>query len=125
MGDPIKIVDLAENMIRVAGFIPGVDMKVEYTGLRPGEKLYEELLLDGEGAEKTQNDKIYIARPANIASNLEREIASDFAKHRDVMILVRKYVPEYRRGGEPYSEPETISAPERSGGVREAQFVAG
>ncbi len=60
MGEPVRIDDLARNMIRLSGFEPDVDIEVKYTGLRPGEKLYEELLLSGEGLQKTNNDLIYI-----------------------------------------------------------------
>ncbi len=63
MGDPVKIKDLAENLIRLSGFVPNVDIKIKYTGLRPGEKLYEELLLDEEGITKTKSKKIYIGKP--------------------------------------------------------------
>lgn len=66
MGDPVKIRDLAENLIRLSGFIPNKDIKIEYTGLRPGEKLYEELLLDEEGIKKTKSKKIYIGNPIEI-----------------------------------------------------------
>lgn len=66
MGDPVKIKDLAENLIRLSGFIPYKDIKIEYTGLRPGEKLYEELLLDEEGIKKTSSKKIYIGNPIAI-----------------------------------------------------------
>ena len=63
MGEPVRIDDLARNMIRLSGFEPDVDIKIKYTGLRPGEKLYEELLLSEEGIEKTDNDLIFIGHP--------------------------------------------------------------
>ncbi|QAT41930.1 polysaccharide biosynthesis protein [Aminipila luticellarii] len=63
MGEPVKILDLAENVIRLSGYIPYVDIDIEITGLRPGEKLYEELLLDEEGIEKTAHNKIYVGHP--------------------------------------------------------------
>ena len=62
MGQPVKISDLARNMIRLSGFKPDVDIPIVYTGLRPGEKLYEELLMDEEGLQKTANDLIYIGQ---------------------------------------------------------------
>ncbi|MFV0516081.1 MAG: polysaccharide biosynthesis protein [Aminipila sp.] len=63
MGEPVKILDLAENVIRLSGYVPYVDIEIAITGLRPGEKLYEELLLDEEGIEKTAHDKIYVGHP--------------------------------------------------------------
>lgn len=63
MGEPVKIRDLAENLIRLSGFVPHKDIKIEYTGLRPGEKLYEELLMNEEGMKKTKSEKIYIGKP--------------------------------------------------------------
>ncbi len=63
MGKPVKILDLAENLVKLAGFIPYQDIDIVFTGLRPGEKLYEELLMDEEGIQKTQNHKIYIGTP--------------------------------------------------------------
>lgn len=63
MGEPMKIDTLARNLIKLSGYIPDVDIKVEYTGLRPGEKLYEEKLMDEEGMEKTANDLIHIGKP--------------------------------------------------------------
>ena len=63
MGSPVKIVDLARNLIRLSGLKPDVDIKIEYTGLRPGEKLYEEKLMAEEGLQKTNNDLIHIGKP--------------------------------------------------------------
>jgi len=63
MGDPVKIDMLARDLIRLSGFEPDMDIKIEYTGLRPGEKLYEELLMSEEGLTTTSNDKIFIAKP--------------------------------------------------------------
>ncbi|MBQ4528080.1 MAG: polysaccharide biosynthesis protein [Clostridia bacterium] len=66
MGSPVKIYDLAENLIRLSGHTPGEDIKIEITGLRPGEKLYEELLMDTEGLEKTRHNKIFVGRPGTV-----------------------------------------------------------
>ena len=66
MGQPVKIKDLAENLIRLSGYRPGEDIKIEYSGLRPGEKLFEELLMNEEGMTQTDNKKIYIGKPIEI-----------------------------------------------------------
>lgn len=63
MGEPVKIDDLAKNLIRLSGYTLGVDMEIKYTGLRPGEKLYEELLMNEEGMQDTENKLIHIGRP--------------------------------------------------------------
>ena len=63
MGEPVKIDDMARNLIRLSGFTPDVDIKIVYTGLRPGEKLYEELLMDEEGLQETKNKLIHIGKP--------------------------------------------------------------
>lgn len=63
MGEPVKIADLAKNLIRLSGYTLGVNMEIKYTGLRPGEKLYEELLTKEEGLQKTENDLIFIGKP--------------------------------------------------------------
>ena len=64
MGEPVKIIDLARKMISLSGFEVGKDIKIEITGLRPGEKLYEELLMKEDGLADTENGKIHIGRPA-------------------------------------------------------------
>ncbi len=66
MGEPVKIYDMAVNLIKLSGLEPDVDIKIEITGLRPGEKLYEELLMAEEGLEKTKHDKIFIAEPLDV-----------------------------------------------------------
>jgi len=97
MGEQVKIADLAENLIRMAGLTPDVDIKIEYVGLRPGEKLYEELLLDEEGLTATLNDKIFVARPempprlADLMEALEDGLPWD----GDVRDMLKEYVPEY------------------------------
>ena len=63
MGEPVKIADLARDMIRLSGYVPDKDIKIVYTGLRPGEKLYEELMQSEEGTTKSSRDGIFIARP--------------------------------------------------------------
>lgn len=66
MGKPMRILDLAENLIKLSGFIPYKDIQIVFTGLRPGEKLYEEMLMDEEGLRKTDNRKIYIGAPLKL-----------------------------------------------------------
>ena len=77
MGEPVRIMDLAENIIRLSGYIPRVDIDIEITGLRPGEKLYEELLLDEENMKKTAHQKIYVERPLPIEPELNRLLSGE------------------------------------------------
>ena len=77
MGEPVKIVDLAHDLIRLSGMEPGVDIEIKYTGLRPGEKLYEELLLAEEGVQDTKHEKIFVGKPMDIDyKTLMKEINS-------------------------------------------------
>jgi FlaA1/EpsC-like NDP-sugar epimerase len=69
MGKPVKILDLAEKMIRQSGYMPHQEIKIEFTGLRPGEKMYEELLLDPKTTIKTKNEKIFIEKTELIQFN--------------------------------------------------------
>ncbi|WP_195972236.1 polysaccharide biosynthesis protein [Clostridium thermobutyricum] len=93
MGKSVKIYDLAKKLIRLSGYEPEEDIKIEITGLRPGEKLYEELLMDGEGLKSTKNKKIFIGEPSDIDfEDLKREIfiLRDIALNKDKEDLKRK-----------------------------------
>lgn len=70
MGKPVKILDLAKNLIRLSGYKVDEDIKIEFTGLRPGEKLYEELLMDEEGLQNTDNELIHIGKPIEMDESL-------------------------------------------------------
>ncbi len=102
MGQPVKIDDLARNMIRLSGFQPDVDIQVVYTGLRPGEKLYEELLLSEEGLTKTANDLIYIGHKlefdqdrffARLDALHELQEGQEYALRHQLRELVPTYAP--------------------------------
>jgi FlaA1/EpsC-like NDP-sugar epimerase len=80
MGEPMYIKDLAERMIRLAGFEPGVDIKIEYTGLRPGEKMFEELVLDPNHSKTTSNEKIFIEMAEAEPIDLKRITDFDYCK---------------------------------------------
>lgn len=77
MGEPVKIYDMAVKLIKLSGLEPNVDIQIKVTGLRPGEKLYEELLMAEEGLEQTKHDKIYVAEPMNIDMNMIEEKLSE------------------------------------------------
>lgn len=101
MGKPVKIADLAEKLIRQAGLVPYVDIDIVETGLRPGEKLYEELLLDTENQIKTENKKIYIEPTSKINTNLENDVvlvskAFDLEETSDVKELLSKLISTYK-----------------------------
>lgn len=106
MGKPVKILDLAENMIRLSGLVPDRDIEIREVGLRPGEKLYEELLMKNEELNKTASDKIFVERDTPITrEQLETKLnaltgalaAGDAAKLRPLMM---RLVPTYRDAGE-------------------------
>lgn len=94
MGDPVKIIDLAENLIRMAGLTPDVDIKIKFIGLRPGEKLYEELLLNEEGLTKTLHDKIFVinSKPTHSPENVINRIKYN---QSDIRSLLKELIPEY------------------------------
>ena len=102
MGDPVKIDDVARKMIKLSGYVPDVDIKVEYTGLRPGEKMYEERLMDEEGLRQTEeNPEISIAEPIKMDDDLvaQKLVELDEAAKAEVdniRELVSKIVPTYK-----------------------------
>ena len=106
MGDPVKIDDMARNLIRLSGYEPDVDIMVEYTGLRPGEKLFEELLMDEEGMQGTENELIHIGKPIEMDDEwFEGKLAEldEESRHEDGRIkeivagIVETYKPDLRK----------------------------
>ena len=100
MGEPVKIADLAKNLIRLSGYTLGVDMNIEYTGLRPGEKLYEEKLMAEEGLKKTKNDLIHIGCPIPFDINeflgeLDGLLDAAYRNEDDMKERVQKIVSTY------------------------------
>ena len=100
MGEPVKILTLAENLIRLSGYRVGEDIKIEFTGLRPGEKLYEELLMDEEGMKDTANKMIHIGKPIELDeqeffAQLKELKDESQIESSDIRPLIQKIVPTY------------------------------
>lgn len=104
MGEPVKIYDLAVSLIKLSGLEPNVDIPIEITGLRPGEKLYEEILMAEEGLQSTKHNKIFIAKPSKITmEDVEKklEICKETIENEDISIKeikhnIKKIVPTYK-----------------------------
>lgn len=109
MGEPVKILDLAQNLIKLSGYRVGEDIKIEFTGLRPGEKLYEELLMDEEGMKDTANKMIHIGKPIELD---EHEFFTQLKELKDecqiessdIRPLIKKIVPTYHSQDEENNE---------------------
>ena len=123
MGKPVKIYDLAESMIRLCGLVPGKDISIVEVGLRPGEKLYEELLIRGEELDKTENDMIFIERDTPLSRQKMDEIleglraaaiAWDMGTGECAREVLKRVVPSFR-------EPEDLNR--TAEGSREMQEV--
>lgn len=114
MGEPVKIADLAKNLIRLSGYTLGVDMDIKYTGLRPGEKLYEELLVKEEGIQKTANNLIYIGKPlefneVHFLSGLRKLEEASMNESLNVKQLVSEIVPTYHIRQEDLKRDEEVN----------------
>ena len=108
MGEPVKIYDMAVNLIKLSGYEPNVDIPIEITGLRPGEKLYEEILMNEEGLQETKHDKIHIAKPMDI--NIEMITKklnklqfllenSDNENKKEIKEIIKEVVATYKAKG--------------------------
>lgn len=100
MGEPVRILDLAENLIRLSGYVPYEDINIEFTGLRPGEKLFEEMLMDEEGLQETPNRLIHIGKPIDFDEELFRRQLDELYKIANsdsgqIKEAVRNIVPTY------------------------------
>jgi len=104
MGDPVRIIDLARNIIRLSGFEPGKDIEIKVTGIRPGEKLFEELLTAEEGTTATSQERIFVAKPqpldmAEVEAKIIRRISEGNMPqdHQAALAMIRDFLPEFRQ----------------------------
>ncbi|NMA13933.1 MAG: polysaccharide biosynthesis protein [Clostridia bacterium] len=104
MGDPVQIMDLAENIIRLSGFEPHQDISIKITGIRPGEKLYEELLTAEEGVTATTHKRIFVAKPSGIMADLIEEkiigriISGSLPQNKhDAQEMIREFLPDFKK----------------------------
>jgi FlaA1/EpsC-like NDP-sugar epimerase len=104
MGEPVKIDDLARKLIRLSGLEPDKDINIVYTGLRPGEKLYEELLLASEETKPTRIPKIFIAHPSEVDYEELMKQLEELSRHDNhadrIRVILKKIVPNYQNGTE-------------------------
>jgi FlaA1/EpsC-like NDP-sugar epimerase len=114
MGSPVKIDTLARNLIKLSGYKPDVDIRIVYTGLRPGEKLYEEKLMAEEGLRKTENDLIHIGCPIPFDTNvflqqLDGLMTAAYKNKNDIRQRVEEMVSTYHPEKAPLPEHKSIA----------------
>ena len=120
MGEPVKIVDLARDLIALSGLKVGEDIEIRYTGIRPGEKLFEELSLEHEGAERTRHPKVFIGRiQPHVWSQVIEQIAkleraAEDASGARIRALFRALVPEYRANPDVHHPPPPEESRDRA-----------
>jgi len=111
MGNPVKIYDLAVSLIKLSGFEPDVDIPIKFTGLRQGEKLYEELLMEEEGLTSTKHNKIFVSQPMNIEINELEEKLEHLAELSDSDNYINEKVKDVmKQVVTTYKEPEEVNA---------------
>ena len=122
MGTPVKIDTLAKNLIIQAGYKPNVDIMIEYTGLRPGEKLYEEKLMEEEGLKKTENDLIFIGSPIPFDTDaFQNDLVSlmdaAYANKENIREMVQKIVLTYHPVDNTQKNEELLNNQSQTGKV--------
>lgn len=105
MGEPVKILDMAKKMIRLSGLVPDKDIRIVFTGLRPGEKLYEELLINEKNLVETPNKRIFVAQmgaidPIDACRKIKKLIDKAYEETEDIRSTIKEVVPEYHPNGE-------------------------
>jgi FlaA1/EpsC-like NDP-sugar epimerase len=122
MGDPVNIADMARDLIKLYGYTPGRDIEIAFTGIRPGEKLYEELFSDREDRGSTPHERIFISRKEmddnyiGLSQNIPAWIQNAFSDKNAIINLISGLIPEYRK-------PEYISSPEPSGSKADVVYL--
>ena len=126
MGEPVKIYDLAVSLIKLSGLEPNVDIPIKITGLRPGEKLYEELLMKEEGLTQTEHNKIFIGKPANITNEelenkikiLQELVTNENVEISKIKQTMKKIVPTYKETEQAKTESNNLEGQEKLDGKK-------
>jgi FlaA1/EpsC-like NDP-sugar epimerase len=125
MGEPVRIADLARDLITLSGLTPGVDVEITFSGVRPGEKLFEELSVDAEAAEKTRHPKIFVGRfrpypREQVEAGLARLAEQAGGPPEVLRERLRELVPEYVTPAPSAAPPAAPAVPDRAGAAAEA-----